>query len=236
MLNKTCRTLIEKSKPLGWMLEPDAKQLMRSIGFDTPEHTLTRSVKTAEQFLKNIKSPVVIKAVSPEILHKTEHNAVVTGITDSSHLKTQMARMLALDGCENVLVEQMIAGTELIIGAKNDFQFGPVVVFGIGGTSVEIYNDTAIRMAPVTQEHVASMINSLKARQILYGYRGQPGVPLGELTRMIIDFSTLIMEMQDDIDSIDLNPVICTRDACIIADARIMLRPSVNEQLKMNNA
>lgn len=223
MLNKTCRTLIKKSKPLGWMLEPDAKKLLQSIGFDIPEHTLTRSVKTADQFMKEIKSPVVIKAVSPEILHKTEHTAVVTGITDSRVLHTQMKRLLALDGCENILVEQMIAGTELIIGAKNDFQFGPVVVFGIGGTSVEIYNDTAIRMAPVTQEHVESMINSLQARQILYGYRGQPGVPLKELTRMVIDFSNLIMEMQDHIDSIDLNPVICTQDSCMIADARIML-------------
>ena len=145
-------------------------------------------------------------------------------VSSSDHLKEEFTRLKKLDGCENILIEQMIQGIEVIIGAKNDFQFGPVVVFGIGGTSVEIYNDTAIRMAPLRENDVLSMVESLKAKAILFGHRGKPGVNMKILTRLIVDFSLLIMDFQDDMESIDLNPVICTKNQCIIADARIMLQ------------
>ncbi|MBU2452330.1 MAG: acetate--CoA ligase family protein, partial [Proteobacteria bacterium] len=157
MLKKNSKKIIENSKPLGWVLEPDAKTLMKLQGFDIPEFILTDSFERADKFLKKSPGPVVVKAVSRKILHKTEHNAVVTGILSSDHLKMEMTRLQKLDGCENILVEQMVKGLEIIIGAKNDFQFGPVIVFGIGGTSVEIYNDTAIRMAPIKPGDVFSM-------------------------------------------------------------------------------
>ncbi|MCK4768523.1 MAG: acetate--CoA ligase family protein, partial [Desulfobacula sp.] len=163
------------------------------------------------------------KAVSKKILHKTEHQAVVTGIMSSDHLKSEMARLQQLPGCENILVEQMVQGIEVIIGAKNDFQFGPVIVFGIGGTSVEIYNDTAVRMAPLKPDDVLSMVESLKAKKIISGYRGMAGVNMEILTHLIVNFSLFVMELENDIESVDLNPVICTRDRCVIVDARIML-------------
>jgi len=224
VLAKESSHIIEKSRSFGWILEPDAKAIMQLNGFDTPPGVVTRSFEKADHFMKDVKTGVAVKAVSRKILHKTELGAVVTGIFSSHHLKKEMDRLLELEGCENVLVEQMINGIELIIGAKNDYQFGPVVVFGIGGTSVEIYNDTAIRMAPVTEKDVCSMIDSIKAKAILHGYRGKPGVNMDVLTRMIVDFSLLIMDFQDDMESVDLNPVICTADKCIIADARIILK------------
>ncbi|MEN8211615.1 MAG: acetate--CoA ligase family protein [Thermodesulfobacteriota bacterium] len=224
MLKKSSWNIIENSKSLGWVLEPDAKTLMKLQGFAVPDSILTNSFEKANQFMEDSSSPVVVKAVSKKIVHKTEQRAVVTNLTSSSHLKKEMARLQKLEGCENILVEQMVEGIELIIGAKNDFQFGPVVVFGIGGTSVEIYNDTAIRMAPLRENDVLSMVESLKAKAILFGHRGKPGVNMKILTRLIVDFSLLIMEFQDDMESIDLNPVICTKDQCIIADARIMLQ------------
>jgi len=224
VLKKNSWNIIKKSQPLGWVLEPDAKTLMRSQGFTVPDNILTNSFEKANQFMEDSDSPVVVKAVSKKIVHKTEQRAVVTNLTSSSHLKKEMARLQKLDGCENILVEQMVEGIELIIGAKNDFQFGPVVVFGIGGTSVEIYNDTAIRMAPLEENDVLSMVESLKAKAILFGHRGKPGVNMKILTRMIVDFSLLIKDLQDDMESIDLNPVICTKNQCIIADARIILQ------------
>jgi len=226
MLEKDKKKIIEKSKSSGWVLEPDAKALMKLQGLDIPDFILTDSFEDADLFLKNCKGPVVVKAVSKKILHKTEHHAVVTGIFSSDHLKTEMARLKKLDGCENILVEQMIQGLEIIIGAKNDFQFGPVIVFGLGGTSVEIYNDTAIRMAPIKPGDVFSMKNSLKARQIINGYRGKAGVNMEILTNLMVNFSLLVMELENDIESVDLNPVICTEDRCVIADARIMLQVS----------
>jgi len=224
MLKKSSWNIIKNSQSFGWVLEPDAKELMKLEGFDIPDNILTNSFEKANQFMEDSDSQVVIKAVSKKIVHKTEQKAVVTNLTSSSHLKKEMARLQKLDGCENILVEQMVEGVELIIGAKNDFQFGPVVVFGIGGTSVEIYNDTAIRMAPLRENDVLSMVESLQAKSILYGHRGKSGVDIKILTRLIVDFSLLIMDLQDDMESIDLNPVICTKNRCIIADARIILQ------------
>ncbi|MBT3176281.1 MAG: acetate--CoA ligase family protein [Desulfobacula sp.] len=226
MLKKNHKKIIDQSKSLGWVLEPDAKALMKSQGFDIPDFILTNSFGAADVFLKDCKGPIVAKAVSKKILHKTEHNAVVTGIFSSDHLKTEMERLLKLEGCENILVEQMVQGIEIIIGAKNDFQFGPVIVFGIGGTSVEVYNDTAIRMAPVKPADVFSMVGSLKAKKLITGYRGKPGVNMKIFTDLMVKFSHLIMELENDIESVDLNPVICTMDRCVIADARIILQMS----------
>ena len=223
MLEKNSKKIIEKSKSSGWILEPDAKALMKLQGLDIPDFILTNSFEAADKFLKKSESPVVAKAVSKKILHKTEHQAVVTGIMSSDHLKSEMARLQQLPGCENILVEQMVQGIEVIIGAKNDFQFGPVIVFGIGGTSVEIYNDTAVRMAPLKPDDVLSMVESLKAKKIISGYRGMAGVNMEILTHLIVNFSLFVMELENDIESVDLNPVICTRDRCVIADARIML-------------
>ncbi len=224
MLNDKIKGIVKKNQELGWILEPDAKEIMSMTGLDIPDFILTNSCEAANEFLKSKSSPLVAKAVSKRILHKTEYQAVATGITSSNELNTQMRRLQSLDGCENILVEEMVKGIEVIIGAKNDYQFGPVIVFGLGGTSVEIYNDTAIRMAPLKHSDVISMVESLKAKQIITGYRGADGVNLESLSSMMIKFSNLVMELEADIESIDLNPVICTKDTCAIADARIILK------------
>lgn len=226
MLKINKRKMIEKSKPLGWVLEPDAKALMKSEGLDIPQFILTNSVSAAQMFLKESDGPVVAKAVSKEILHKTECQAVVTDICSGDHLKKEMKRLQRLTGCETILVEQMVQGLEVIVGAKNDFQFGPVIVFGIGGTSVEIYNDTAVRMAPLNPSDVHSMVTSLKAKELISGFRGKQGVNLEVLTHMMVNFSHFIVAFENDIESVDLNPVICTKDRCVIADARIILKAS----------
>jgi len=223
MLSKSS-SIIENSKLRGWVLEPDAKEIMATQGFDVPNFVVTDSVQAAGDFLKLSPGPVVAKAVSEKILHKTEFNAVVTGIVDEKRLGQEMTRLKSLDGCEQILVEEMVEGLEIIIGAKNDFQFGPVIVLGLGGTSVEIYNDTAIRMAPVEPGDVVSMVNSLKAKKLFKGYRQKPGVNMDILIPLVVKFSSLTMDLEDQFQSIDLNPVICTKDRCVIADARIMLR------------
>jgi acetate---CoA ligase (ADP-forming) subunit beta len=224
MIKKTVKEMIEQSKSSGWLLEPDAKALLKSKNLDIPDCILTNSFEKAENFLKKSKRPVVAKAVSKSILHKTEYNAVVTNISSSKLLKTEMTRLDKLEGCESILIEEMVQGIEIIVGAKNDLAFGPVIVFGIGGTSVEIYNDTAIRLAPLKPSDIPSMVESLKAKKIIYGYRGRPGVNIKVLTDMLINFSNFVMEIENAFQSIDLNPVICTKDRCIIADARIILK------------
>ena len=136
-----------------------------------------------------------------------------------------MERLLSLKGCSQVLVEEMVSGIEILVGAKNDTQFGPVVVLGPGGTGVELYNDTAIRMAPVNPADVYSMVDSLGAKPVFHGFRGRPGVNMEALVHLLVTFSGLIMDLEPFFESIDLNPVICTSDHCVVADARIMLLP-----------
>ena len=114
-------------------------------------------------------------------------------------------------------------GIELIVGAKIDNQFGAIIVLGIGGTGVEIYKDTSMRMAPVEPDDVTSMVQELTAHELIEGFRGSEPVNMDELTKLIIGFSKLVMELEGEIESIDLNPVMCTAEKCVVADARIIL-------------
>lgn len=223
MLSNETKKIIDNSRSRRWVLEPDAKAVMAMADLDIPVNIVTDSLDAAAGFLKDIGSPVVVKAVSAEILHKTEHQAVVTGVSDKKQLENEMTRLLKLPGCSSILVEEMVKGVEVIVGAKNDHQFGPVIVFGTGGTAVEIYNDTAIRMAPLKPGDVHSMADSLTAKQILMGYRGADGINMEMLTRLMVDFSHLVIDLEPWFESIDLNPVICTTERCVIADARIIL-------------
>jgi acetate---CoA ligase (ADP-forming) subunit beta len=223
MVTQRMQQIIAEAQPIGWVLEPFAKELLALSKLTIPEGILTDSPDTARTFLSDTAHSVVIKAVSADIVHKTEHQAVVTGIQDPDILASEMKRLLALKGCDQVLVEEMVSGIEILVGAKNDVQFGPVVVLGPGGTGVELYNDTAIRLAPVTPADVYSMVDSLGAKPVFEGFRGRPGVNMEALTRMVVTFSHLLMDLEPCFESIDLNPVICTPDQCVVADARIML-------------
>lgn len=221
------QNLITASLSRGWILEPEAKALLKDRGFDVPAGLVTSEPDQAVAFMKSCQGPVVIKAVSEKILHKTEANAVVTGIRDGNALKAEMTRLLCLDGCRTVLVEEMVAkGIEVFLGAKNDLQFGPVVILGVGGTAVEVYNDTAIRMAPVTEKQVEGMVRSLKGRGLIQGFRGHPGVNMAVLGKTVAAFSRFSMALEPNLHSIDLNPVICTPNRCVAVDARIMLKPA----------
>jgi len=215
--------IIQSSLERGWVLEPDAKQLISYHGIEVPGGIVTDSPEEAITFLKGCQDGIAVKAVSPEIIHKTEFDGVVINIKDPDTLETQMNRLLALEGCTRVLVEEMVSGIELFLGAKNDPQFGPVVILGLGGTSVEIFQDTAIRMAPVRAEEVYAMVDALKAAPLIKGYRRQAGVNLEKLAETMVNFSNLAMALEPNLHSIDLNPVICSQDSCVAADARIML-------------
>lgn len=223
------QALIQDALDRGWMLEPDAKNLLKAHGFHVPQGMVTSSIEEAAAFLEGQGGPVVLKAVSEKILHKTEFNAVVTGIRNRAALEVELDRLMALEGCTAVLVEEMVSGIELFIGAKNDLQFGPVVILGLGGTAVEIYNDTAIRMAPVAETGGDAMVRSLKGAPLITGYRGRAGVNMTELRRTVSAFSRLAMALEPNLHSLDLNPVICTEDRCVAVDARIMLTDANDE-------
>ena len=223
MLTEKTKEIVSNSGSYGWILEPDAKGILAEAGLTVPDFRFATTKANAVQAVKDIGIPLAAKVVSPRILHKSDVGGVAIGIETEQAMGDIYDRFSAMDGFKGVHIEQMVSGVELIVGAKIDYQFGPVILLGIGGTGVEIYQDTAIRMAPLHEEDVLSMVDALKGKRWLQGYRGSAPVDIKALVNALLSFSALVMDLADHIESIDLNPVIATAKACVVADARIML-------------
>jgi len=229
VLSKEMEEIFAASRAAGWVLEPKAKQLLSMAGLAVPRFTWANGIDEATRFARGIGYPVVVKIVSPTILHKSDVGGVIIGINSDEELRAAYERFRALQGFAGMLVEEMVDGIELIVGAKVDYQFGPVILLGIGGTSVEIYKDTSIRMVPLIPQDVAAMVRGLRAHQLLEGYRGSAPIDVQALTDMLMAFSAFVMACEALIESIDLNPVKCSAKGCIVADARIMLAAEKKE-------
>jgi acyl-CoA synthetase (NDP forming) len=223
-LKKGIRDILLASKDVGWVLEPRAKSLFSMAGLEVPRFTCSTTVEEAVQYAHEIGYPIVAKVVSPRVVHKSDRDGVAVGIDSDGELTETFTRFSRVEGFVGVLVEEMMSGVELMVGAKIDYQFGPVILLGIGGTGVEIYRDITLRMAPLRERDAESMVKGLRAGQLLEGYRGSEPINLNELTRLLVTFSDLVMDLEEFIESIDLNPVICSSTKCVVADARIMLK------------
>jgi len=223
MLNNEITKIIDKFKETGWVPEPEAKRLFQTAGLNVPKFSWVHTPDEAIESARRIGYPVVAKVVSPLVIHKSDVGGVIVGIDSDERLKEAFNIFKILDGFDGMLIEEMASGMELIIGAKIDYQFGPVILLGIGGTGVEVYQDVTMRMTPITESDVSSMIESLRGRKLITGFRGNESINIKELTSLIIQFSSLVTSIEDRIQSIDLNPVLCSGKTCIIADARIIL-------------
>jgi hypothetical protein len=228
MLKNKIKIAFNAARARGWISEPDAKQLLALAGLSVPRFIVVTDPSQIESAVANLESPLAAKVVSSRIVHKSDVGGVHTDIIGIRELTAVFETFSRLDGFEAMLVEEMVSGLELIIGAKIDHQFGPVVLLGMGGTAVEIYQDISLRMAPLSPADVTSMIKGLKAASLLTGYRGGTAVNIDELTRSLICFSEFVMAAADMIESIDLNPVMCSSEKCVVADARIMLPAAGN--------
>lgn len=224
MLTDDILDILAASKKEGWVPEPDAKHLFSLAGLNVPKYKWAKKLEEAVGFANEIGYPVVAKIVSYKILHKSDVGGVVTMIDNDRTLEETFAHFSEAIGFDGILVEEMLDGVELIVGAKIDHQFGPVILLGIGGTAAEIYRDTMLKMAPINPEDVKSMVRGLKAHQLLEGYRGSQPINLEELTHLMTLFSNVVMTLEEHVESIDLNPVLCSSKKCVIADARIMLK------------
>ena len=158
MLTEDMRNILDNARDAGWILEPDAKRLLSLAGLTVPDFGLAATASEAVAAAQRIGYPVAAKVVSAKILHKSEAGGVAVGVPNASHLTDIFGKFSALEGFAGLLVEEMLPGSELIVGAKVDFQFGPVILLGMGGTGVEIYRDTVIRMAPVNEKDVQAML------------------------------------------------------------------------------
>ncbi|NHJ84153.1 MAG: acetyl-CoA synthetase [Asgard group archaeon] len=223
-------SIFEKAYKEGrtFLLEHEALKIFESVGIKFPANILAQSLDDARKFAKKHGFPVVIKAMSTEILHKSDFNAVVVGIKDENELKEKyndMVKRLSKYNLAGILIEKQVKkGIELIIGTNNDPTFGPVVAFGIGGILVEAISDVTFRTCPTTKDRALRMINEIKTQKMLNGFRGMPPIKREELADMIAKVSQLVIDYGQYINEIDLNPVIANEDGVFGVDARIILK------------
>jgi acyl-CoA synthetase (NDP forming) len=188
--------------------------LVASRVFDCPKETW--------DFIESLKKPVAIKLNSREIDHRTEVKGVFLNITGKEEFAEAWQHLSQLKGAEGVIVQEMRSGIELILGSRQDSQFGPVVMFGLGGILVELLQDVSFRIAPFGPEEALSMINEIKGKKILQGFRGHAEVNLDKLAEMISSLSYLVTE-QTVIQEIDFNPVMANKDIIEAVDAKIWI-------------
>jgi acetate---CoA ligase (ADP-forming) subunit beta len=231
MLTSQILSILDSSQTVGWVMEPDAKEILRRFGIPVPNFQVAADLAAALAFARSTGYPLAAKIVSPLVIHKSDVGGVQLKIDSDSKLTETFRRFEALPGFCGMLIEPMAAGIELIVGAKNDYQFGPVLLLGSGGTGVEIYQDVSLRMAPIKEKDVRSMVACLKAHQLLEGYRGAAPIDMASLVALMLAFSDLILVMQERFETIDLNPVMCSATGCVVADARIILKTGPGSRL-----
>jgi acetyltransferase len=180
-------------------------------------------VNNREELFENawkIGYPVVMKAIGP--IHKSDIGGVTINIKSDSHLAAEYERMLNINGVTAVLLQPMLRGTELFIGAKYEPKFGHIILCGLGGIFVEVLGDVSSGLAPLTYNEAYSMIRSLKSYKIIKGTRGRKGLPEDLFAEIIVRLST-ILRFSTEIAEVDLNPLIATESNITVVDARIRI-------------
>ncbi|HSY44830.1 MAG TPA: acetate--CoA ligase family protein [Steroidobacteraceae bacterium] len=228
----TVRRLLDEAKAAarGALTAPEAKRLCEAYGIRIPQEAVAGSAAEAAQIATRLGYPVVMKIVSPQILHKTEAGGVVVGVKSAPAAQQAFDTILAnarrykADATlEGVQVQQMLTGgQEVIIGAVTDPAFGKLVAFGLGGILVEVLKDITFRLAPATREEALSMLDGIAAAEILRGVRGAPAVDREALATMIVNVSQLVADFPE-ISELDLNPVFATPEGATAADVRVVL-------------
>ncbi|GAW93038.1 CoA-binding domain-containing protein [Calderihabitans maritimus] len=198
------------------LTEHEGKMLLAHYGIPVTEEEVVTTPEEALAVARRIGYPVAVKIDSPDILHKTEAKAIKLGISSDEQLLAAYREVLEnarnyqpearIDG---VLIQEMVSGgTEVIVGMKNDSQFGPVLVFGLGGIFVEILKDVVLRVAPITRDEAYKMISSIKGYKILEGARGREPGDLKALAEVLVKVGQLAVDLGDVIGEIDINPLL----------------------------
>lgn len=210
------------------LLEPEAYALLDSYRVSVPPHRFIRSAEEAEAAAAEIGYPVVAKIVSPDILHKTEVGGVLLHLNDGAAVKDAHRRIAAIARerkaeLRGVLISRMLPpAPEVIVGLSQDPQFGPMIMFGLGGIFVEVYQDVSFRLVPLTERDATAMIREVKAFPMLQGVRGGRPSDLEALRDLLLKVSK-ITEENPEIAEIDLNPILVYEKGLGVADARILL-------------
>jgi acetyltransferase len=211
----------------------EAKELFAAYGLPVTKAKLAKTEKDAVALAKEIGFPVVLKIVSPDILHKSDAGGVKVNLKDEEAVRTAFRTILenakrykADADIHGVLVSEMApAGTEVICGSVNDPTFGPTVMFGLGGIFVEVLKDVTFRVAPINEETAMAMFPEVRSFAILQGARGETKRDQKALAAVLSRLSQLVSDMEDEIAETDANPVLLYEEGkgCRLVDARVIL-------------
>lgn len=220
--------LIEQAKrEKRHLLEPEVLRLLESCGIQIPPHRVVAGEEEALRAAASIGWPVVMKIVSPDIIHKTEAEGVILNITDEKQVREAFSRLSSLANAGNriegfILYPFQKHDVELEVGMVRDSQFGPVISFGLGGIWIEVFRDIAYGIAPLSPEEASDMLDSIRAHQLLKGYRNRKPVDRESLSDLLVRVSRMVMK-ETAIQEIDLNPVFPLEQGYFIADGRVIL-------------
>jgi 3-hydroxypropionyl-CoA synthetase (ADP-forming) len=209
--------------------EESAKAILTEYGIKVPPYALVKNAQEAQDKAKQLGFPLVAKIVSPDILHKTDVKGVRVGLKTEQEVRDAFddmyERLSSKYHTKGVILEKMVdSGLEVIVGLQNDPQFGPVIMFGLGGIYTEIFKDVAFRILPITPEDVKEMTEDLKGKSMLKGFRGSQPIDASMLSDMLIKIGHLGLDAAPYYESVDFNPIILYPNDYFVVDAKILLR------------
>jgi acyl-CoA synthetase (NDP forming) len=213
-----------------FLLETEAKTICMECDIPVTKFELAESEVEAVELAGQIGHPVVLKIVSPDIIHKSDVGGVMIDLKNKSEVQNGYRQILRnvkkhkpKAKVAGVLVQEMApASTEVIVGAIKDPQFGPALMFGLGGIFVEVLKDVTFRVAPITKDEACEMISEVKAYPLLKGYRNTPPADTGAIIMILLNTSKLVMR-HPEIKELDLNPIMVYEKGAKTVDARILL-------------
>jgi acetate---CoA ligase (ADP-forming) subunit beta len=224
--------IIESARVKGNLIltEIDSKKLLGQAGISVVETKLAESAQKAAALAEGMGYPVVLKIASPDITHKSDVNGVRVGIKSKEEVIQVYGEIIAAAKAkfpkaviEGVSVQKMARpGVEIIIGMTKDPQFGPVLMFGLGGIFVELLKDVSFRIVPLTRYDAHTMIKEIRGYAMLNGFRGSEPASIPDLEKMLLKISDFV-ESHPEIKEMDLNPVFSYKDGATAIDARIVL-------------
>jgi acyl-CoA synthetase (NDP forming) len=208
------------------------KRLLASFGISVPKSVIVQDGDTAAAACGNLKPPLVLKVVSPDILHKSDVGGVKVGLESAADVGDAVRAMMKRPAIENTridgfLLEEMApAGVEVVVGGLRDPQFGPLVMVGLGGVFVEVLADVAFRICPITRLDAEEMLDELKGAALLRGARGRKPVSREAVLDVLLKVggeNGLLMTHGEDIAEADINPLIVSEQGAVAVDARFVL-------------
>ena len=231
----TAQEIIDRARSEGRTIltEIESKQLVKQAGISVSDTRLAASREEAISISKQFGFPVVLKIASPEIVHKSDVGGVKIGLRTSKQVGKAYDDIIGAIRqkypqvmIQGVSVQKMARpGVEVIIGMSKDAQFGPTLMFGLGGILVEVLKDVSFRIVPLTKRDAREMIREIKGYPLLEGYRGQEPVDVSNLEELVVKVSDFV-EQNPVVKELDLNPIFAYSNGAIAVDARIVLEES----------